>query len=426
MLPPAHPQQHELITILDRDPKVRFVVGACGSKWGKTFGCSIAMIYQAWNNPGSLNWWIAPSYDQATNAYNLILTMLPDNMYRERKSDLAIDILNPSGEIHSIIVFKSGDKPGSLRGFAVNFFIMDEAALCKEDALVSVMTTLTQTKGKGIFISTPKGRNWFYDAYQKGEKRDEFGMPLYPDGKGDLFPEWFSIRMPTWMNPHVGLKEVYDFKKNMPQAVFMQEIGAQFLTESAGVFRGIKNCINYERNKFENPQPGHRYVMGVDLARIHDFTVITVADTIDNHVVYFERFNQIPWEVQYHKIITMSRRYNQAEAFMDSTGIGDPIVESIERGGVKVTPYKIGTNQQKKQLIDKLRIALENRKITYPHVPMLIKELEAYEYEISDGGVVKYSSPSGIHDDCVMSLALVNWGLQEDPFIYRYHSQRGI
>lgn len=406
-------------------PNHLFLLGKSFIPTHNTFGCAIAVIRYAWNHKHSLVWWVAPTYAHSQMAYNTILDMLPVGFYQQRKADLEIDILDPAGNKHSTIAFKSSDKPENLRGYAVNFFVMDEAAICKEAAYVALMTTLTQTKGKGIYISTPKGRNWFYECYQKGEKLDDEGNPLFDKDNPDPNEEWFAIRMPTWSNPHVDMQMIYDFKKNQPEDVFRQEIAAQFLMESAGVFLGIMNCVDREA-KFENPIPGRRYVMGVDLARINDFTVVTVADTTTNQIVFFERFNKIKWEVQYHKITLIARRYNNCMVVMDSTGIGDPIVEAIQRAGVYVNPYKIGTNTAKKQLIDKLRLALQNRRITFPYIPILVKELQSYEYSVSDGNVTRYTSPSGIHDDCVISLALCNWALSEAPFTYSYKSVRGV
>lgn len=388
----------------------RFVAGACGTKFGKTFGCSERIILEAWNNRNSLNWWVAPSYAQSKMAYATIKKMLPQGFYHEQKADLRLIILEPDGSERSNIEFKSGDNPDTLRGYGVNFAVMDEAARQPYDSFVSVWTTLTQTMGRGMFISTPKGRGWFYDVFQRGELlRDEF-------------PEWFSIRMPTWLNPHVQLESIKQMQRNLPEDVFRQEVAAQFLLESAGVFRGISNCI---KGALAAPLQGHRYIMGVDLARLRDFSVISVFDCESNNMVYFERFNQIDWAVQYARIIEAAKRYN-ALVYMDSTGIGDPIVETIKGAGVRVEPYKISGSTAKQQLIEKLRVNIENQKISFPNVPIAIRELQNYEYDISETGVVRYSAPEGFHDDCVISMALANWGCDSAPWMYHYRSQRGI
>jgi hypothetical protein len=123
ILPPSHPKQAELINAFDarKDPDnleagpiykenypgyadlplyypdLRFIAGACGSKFGKTYGCSIRVAKEAWDNPGSLNWWVAPSYKQAEIAYRLVKRLLPRSMYEDYKADLRLELRDPDG-----------------------------------------------------------------------------------------------------------------------------------------------------------------------------------------------------------------------------------------------------------------------------------------------------------------------------------------
>jgi hypothetical protein len=42
--------------------------------------------------------------------------------------------------------------------------VVDEAALVPSDVWNFILRpTIAQTMGSAVFISTPKGRNWFYD-----------------------------------------------------------------------------------------------------------------------------------------------------------------------------------------------------------------------------------------------------------------------
>ena len=56
-------------------------------------------------------------------------------------------------------------------------------------------------------------------------------------------------------------------------------------------------------------------------------------------------------------------------------------------------------------------MAFETGGITFPKIPTLIDELEAYEYQILASGKFKYGAPAGLHDDTVTSLALGNWSV---------------
>lgn len=438
-LPQPHPKQYELIFAFELNKNVRFVAGACGTKFGKTYGCSIRIVKEAWEHANSLNWWVAPTYDQSGIAMELVKRLLPDGMYLEYKAERKIILLNPDGSKRSEIVFKSGDNPDNLRGHGVNFVIIDEAARIPYESFVSVMTTLTKTRGRAIVISTPKGRGWFYTVYQRGEKFTKDGRAKYHphledcqrnleadipcDCPGtDPWHEWMAIRMPTSSNPTVPRISLIEAQKNLPEDVFQQEYMAEFLDESAGVFRGIKDCI---RGTFEDYNPVKNYVMGVDLARIRDYTVLTVMDRQNKHVCAFLRFNQISWEIQYQRIKDLAAQY-KALCVIDSTGIGDPIVETLRSGGVQVEPYKIGGNIAKQQLIEKLRVNIEKGKVSFPEIPDLLRELEAYEYRITDNGLVKYESPDNEHDDAVISLALANWIADTEPFIYKFYNRRGV
>lgn len=360
-------------------------------------------------------------------AYFTTKRMLPRGSYEEYKADLRIVILEPDGAERSVIEFKSADNEDSLRGFAVNFFILDEASRVKYQSFVSLMTTVTQTEGRAIIISTPKGRGWFYELYMRGQKVDDQGRPRWSAQRPDPHPEWYSIRMPTWSNPHVTVESIRQAKRNVPADVFRQEFGAQFIEDSAGVFRNVSECIKGFCH--EGPQYGARYVMGVDLARLRDYTVITVMDADRKHVVYIERFNQIEWELQYSRILRASKIYNNALVCIDWTGIGDPIVETLRNAGLQMEPYKISTGAAKQQLIDKLRVNIENGTVSFPATPegmIMADELREYEYTFTKSGQIMYSSPSHKHDDCVVSLALCMQIADVQPFVYRSWNQRGI
>jgi hypothetical protein len=395
-------------------PGLRFIVGACGTKFGKTYGCATRIAKEAWDNAGSLNWWVAPSYGQAEMGMEEVKKRFPRAMYEPHDTKMRLDILNPDGSKHSVIQFKSAEDPDLLRGYPVNFFVIDEAARnIKYESFKSVMTTVTQTYGRGIIISTPNGRGWFYDLYQRGDKR-QFATE---------WPEWYSLRMPTWVNPTVPLASIEDARKNLPEDAFRQEYMAEFLNESAGVFNNIKGCV---RGTFENYVPGHFYVMGVDLAKTKDYTVLTVMDRNTKHVVAWQRFNQIDWATQYFQIISLARSYGHPCVCVDSTGLGDPIAETLRTAGLNVEPYKITGTTAKTQLIQNLRICIEQSRISYPHIPIMLGELERYEYKTTASGVTQYQAPEGFHDDCVISLALACWVAAQEPFVYRFYNARGV
>lgn len=412
-------------------PDLRFVVGACGTKFGKTYGCSIRIVKEAWNNPNTLNWWVAPTYAQAENAYNAVKSLLPEGYYREQYSKMRITLLHPDGSTRSVIEFKSGDDPASLRGFAVHFFIMDEAAQgMPEASFTSIMTTTTETQGRGIIISTPNGKGWFYVVYQRGVKYYPDGTPRYSKDDPDPHPEWFSVRMPTHANPYIKIAEVELKRRQMPAVIFQQEYLALFLNDESNVFRNIAGC---ERGSLERPRAGELYVLAADLAKHKDYTVIIVMNRKTKNVVYIERFNKISWPYQKSRIIQVAKDYNRAYVLVDSTGVGDAIYDDLLESGLKVEGYKLHSNEPKRILIEKLMLSVEQNRISWPKgdaknpaLLQLRKELEAFEYRTTARGTTQYEAPQGQHDDCVIALGLANFVVDQEPFVYKHKRIRGI
>ncbi len=174
------------------------------------------------------------------------------------------------------------------------------------------------------------------------------------------------------------------------------------------MFRGVKDII--DDKALSDVQKEHTYVIGVDLGKHQDFTVITVIDLYNNKVVHIDRFNELDWNMQKARITATAKRYNNARIILDSTGVGDPISDDLKRAGYVVDDFRY-TNKSKQQLIEKLSIFIEQKMLNIPNNEMLLDELSAFGYSITDSGNMTYSAPEGAHDDMVNSLGLAVWGL---------------
>jgi len=363
----------------------RFKVCCTGRRWGKTLAASMEILKDALAHPGCLNWWVAPVYQQTMIAYRM-LSRGRGVIESDLKSLKRIELIQGSA-----IEFKSADNFDSLRGEGIHLLVIDEAALIDREAWEEALRpTLTDTRGNVIFISTPKGRNYFFELFCRGQDPE--------------YPEWESFIFPTSTNPYIDPLEIEEARKTLPDAVFKQEYLAEFLEDSAGVFRNIKGCI---QGNFEEPQINHSYVLGWDVAKHEDFSVMIVIDTVSRHVVAFDRFNQIDYTLQIIRLESLAKKYN-ATVLMDSTGVGDPILEQAIKAGIKAEGFQF-TNTSKQQLIEYLSVQLEQQKITFPYIPELIHELELFQYEMTRAGNIRYSAPQGYHDDCVIALALACW-----------------
>ena len=338
--------------------------------------------------------WVAPVYAQAEIGFNYIRTDPRLMQFVAKVSESRLELRLANG---MPIKFLSADNPDRIRGNRFRAVVVDEAGCIKDGRLWDevVRPALADSRGRAVLQGTPKGRNWFWDGYQKGLQNAD---------------DCRSCHFTTWDNSKIARDEIAAMKATMPDLIYRQEIMAEFLEECAAVFRGVDDCVRGQyRDKAE---PGACYVMGCDIAKHSDFTVLTIVDTIHRQVVAWQRFNGLSWGLQVGRIAQTAREWNDALVVLDSTGVGDAIYDQAAAAGVRLLPYKF-TNETKAQLVETLALEIEGGRIHWPENDILREELKAFEYEILPGGKCRYNAPSGKHDDAVISLALaVNGSLR--------------
>lgn len=346
-------------------------------------------------------WVVAPTYALSMEAWREFLSLAPADVIASiNKTEHRIALTNDA-----IIECRSADNETSLRGAGLNFLIVDEAARVKDESWHALRPCLSDTLGKAILISTPKGHNWFYHLFLRGQD------PLQAD-----YQSW---QFPSSDNPYFPRDETQTAQSELFAPVFQQEYLAQFIDDASSVFRNVIACA---RGDFQEPTPGHSYFLGVDLARQIDFTVLSVLDANTRSLVAFERFHQIDWSIQKARIVSLARKYN-ALTLLDSSGLGDPILEDLRNLGLHVEGVTL-TPESKRQLINHLAILLEEQTISFPPIPQLISELQAYTYDLLPSGSLRFQAPSGLHDDSVISLSLACFPLSMPTAIITTRSGR--
>lgn len=258
---------------------------------------------------------------------------------------------------------------------------------------VIIQPILRENKGTASFGFTPKGQNHAFRLLQAAKDNDQ----------------WFWDVKNVYETGAMDASELEEAKANTPEAYFKQEYLCEFLNSAGSFFTRI------QENLWEGlmpPEYTRTYQLGVDLAKYQDWTVITPVDLTTFRVGIQERFNQVDWNLQKSRVEAASLRYNGAKVVIDSTGVGDPIAEDLERIGVPLEPFKF-TVTSKRQLLDNLAILLAQDKIKIPNDPELIAELQSINFALDERGRVKLETAQGATDDRVMSLALAVWGLDE-------------
>ena len=378
-LPPLHPRQREIA--LD---DARFKVAAAGRRFGKTrLGAALCMMTAG---AGGRAWWVAPTYPVAQVGWRLIRRMALQIPGAEVRQAERIATLPNGGEIQ----VRSADNPDSLRGEGLDFVVMDECAFIHEDAWQEALRpALADRKGRALFISTPKGRNWFWRLWQRCID--------------DHDHEWHGWQLPTAANPYIDPTEIEAARLGLPERIFAQEFLAQFLDDAGGVFRRVMDAAT------ATPQDGmiggHEYTFGVDWGRSNDFTAIAVLDVTTAELVALDRFNQIDYSLQLTRLTALYERFRPRAIVAEANSMGQPLIEQLQAAGLPVVPFTT-TAASKQIAVDALALAFERGSIRIIPDPVLIAELQAYEAERLPSGMLRYGAPAGMHDDTVMALML--------------------
>lgn len=383
------------------DDPARYVITAKGRRFGFTKGAANNTIRVALKGLYKRGLWVDTvnaNIERYVERYFMpTLNKLPSNMWHWRKQQKILEIAN------FYMDFRSADNPENIEGFGYDYAILNEAGIILKNEYLwnnAIRPMLWDYKCKTYIGGAPKGKGVFHDLSQRGQDPNQ--------------PDYSFYRYTSFDNPYIQHDLIMEDIKTMPERVVKQEIYAEFLDDTGVVFRGTKDVAVLEP---QEPIDGRIYVIGCDLAKVQDYTVLAVYDRSNNHQVYQMRFNQLEWPFQKSKIKALSQKFNNALVMADGTGIGDPIVDDLLRDGVPVEPIKL-TNEQKKQMIEKLANWIELKNLKMLQLEDTIHEFNNFTYDISEKtGRVFYNAPVGFHDDIVIAHALAIWSLQ--PIIQR-------
>lgn len=374
--------------------QARFQVCCAGRRWGKT-KIAVKKALAHCREPGKVVWWIAPNYKNVRRGYREVLRQIPPGILTKAaptptSNELILHF--PGG---TRMEFYSAENPDSLAGEGVDYVVMDEAALIRDHVWEQlVRPTLMDKNGAAFLISTPRGYNYFWDLWTRGQD--------------ELQPEYESWRFPTKANPHVDDSEVEDAARTLPRAIYEQEILADFISDAASVFRGL-DAASVDGVAI---RPHDHVFLGIDLAKHYDFTVITGCRQEDRMPCYHERFNAVSWVEQRRRIHDAVAKIEATGAtttvVMDTTGVGDVVFDDLEAEGLDVMPVKF-TNQWKQMAVMLLAADLE-RGLAFI-LEEQRNEFNTYRYEVTESGRFKYSAPDNGHDDEVSAKLLEHWGV---------------
>jgi len=352
----------------------RFSVLEIGRRWGKTtYGCIKAQRAAMHRRKVG---WFAPTYKYLADPMRNIERALAPLTARMDRVEKRIELTT-----HGLIDFWSLEDIDAGRGRDYDLIVVDEAGFVPhllEWWRNAARPTLADRKGSALFLGTPKGTGDFHR--------------LFTEAEGDTSGTMRAFRIGTRQNPHIDPDEVEAARRTLPPEVFAQEYEGVPAEDGGNPFGldAIRACIG----PMSVAAPAH---WGVDLAKSQDYTVAVAIDK-DGAVCRLDRW-QSPWSVTRERLAHM---IGAAPAMIDSTGVGDPIVEDLTKVCRRAVGFKF-TSQSKQQLMEGLQVAIQTADIRFPE-GWLRSELESFGYRYS-GRSVSYEATAG-HDDGVCALAL--------------------
>ena len=370
------------------DKTTFFITADAGRQAGKTALAEQQALFWAMKTTNILVYWVSPTAAQATKVYNQLLEMIVGMPFvlSNKGGQGDTEILFTNG---SKILFRSAAQEDSLRGETIEYLIVDEAAFIKESVFGEILLPMLNVRGKKcLIISTPKGKNWFFNQYQRG-----FGNDV----------NYKSFKFISSDNPYSNPVIIGIAKENLPDVLFRQEYLAEFV-DSAAIFENLNTiCV---LDTIDKPVEGRTYYMGIDIALKNDYTVINVIDDKDN-VVWYDRFNQITAPELKARIIEANNIWKPKKLMIEENNQGLPIIDDLKivHRLNNIIGFKT-TAVSKPEIINNLINAFASKKIRVPNDDIYKSELETFTMTISPTGKPKFEAASGFHDDIPMSLAI--------------------
>ena len=202
------------------DSSHKFGVVSTGRQFGKSLLGQNLMLYWLLQSPKQKGAWISPIYNQSKKVFQELSSASNQIVKHSNKADLTLEFINGS-----TLQFLSAERYDSIRGFSFSHMVVDEAAFIKEIAMQeAIYPTLSALGKKCLIISTPKSKNWFFNAYLKGSTANS---------------DYISFRGISVDNPHIDAGFIDEQRKSLPPEIFKQEYLAEFSESGNDVCSGV-------------------------------------------------------------------------------------------------------------------------------------------------------------------------------------------
>lgn len=379
-------------------PDVARLILACGRRSGKSTGLEAEVVREAFRPPQHvmgkvhhpLIYVVGPNYELSMRIWEPVWNLFVPELgplhwaYQSHDKQRRLITLVTGARLQG----KSADDPKSLQGERVTAAFVDEGQDVNEEAFAYLMPALADSRGRLIMAGIPRGKNRFRSYFERGQSGD---------------PQFYSASVPSTANPAMTPEALQELSADLSDIEFRQQYLAEWVEEDGQIFRHLDDVFTGE---LEEPGAGP-YLMGLDIGKMHDYTVAYVIDVKRGAVVASDRFNGLDYMALGARIAHLYNRYRCRFIHMDATGVGESAQDILRAEGCSILPFKF-TNESKARLIGRLASEIEHGRVVLPRSDhVLRRELDLFEGTVAPGTTtLRYSAPPGYFDDCVIALAL--------------------
>lgn len=334
------------------------------------------------------------------------LIAMRSGKYRINESDLEIELVNGV-----IIELKGCENEDGLRGSGLAGVVMDECAFMKPEIWTKIIhPMLLDTHGWALFISTPKGYNWFYDVYMMGVENSK-----------NYDHEWASWHYTSYDNPTFGPEQIADLDKKkatLATEEFKQEYMADFVTFKDLIYKEFDFAIHVIE-PFDLERGHYTYYRAIDFGYKHPTACVWVAVDKEDKWYVFDEFCQSETSTEHNTGVIKSIH---PELKYEAT-YGDPsaaqLIEDYEKYGIYITPASKSMKTSLTQWVnlgiskvgEKIKLKPDRNGKMIPDLYIfnncenLIEEMQKYRWkEQPDSTKAFAGQPIKLHDDLVDAL----------------------
>jgi phage FluMu gp28-like protein len=420
-----------------------FVALVQARQTGKTFNGMAKLLWLALRYPGSRILVTAPKLEQAKN---IAFRALAEHLARMKVGDPELFRMVCGGSrriLHTVIRLRNGSTllaqppvPETIRGHTARAVYMMEANFIGEDEELypAVLFALNTTGGYLIAESTPWNRDSVFYRMMHDPAFSGYSRYVLP------YTEALAPRGP--LNP--GMVAMIEGQLRGDSARWRREMLCEW-GEDADAWLPIALIALAQDSVIDYIPATARlegeFHVGVDFGKHRDPSVVAVVERLGGHL-YLRHMHAFPLGTSYGAVIGYTKRLQDnwrmiQSVYADKTGVGDYIVEDMQRGGIRNVVGISFTEQSKEAMATALKEQMRKAvcpkcgwlgyidsqsgewRATCPscssglrpllHIPYdeeLFHELNLERFELSKTGRLLFNHPAETHDDRFWALSL--------------------